>query len=271
VDTMIPPSLSEPMQEALVRLQRVAPSDLSVIIQGEPGTGKEWAARLIHRMSNRSSGPLHIVDCGAVGEANIEKELFGYDAITWDNIEIRKSAFEEASGGTLYLHEIEAIPAAVQLRVARAVEYKQFRRIGGDKTHAVNARMIATTSRLRLPAGGEEPGAEDFASRLAAITITLPPLRERTNDIPVLIERFLNEMRDRYLNPVQGIAPEALRMCSAFSWPGNVRQLKTAMEYAAIMARGSVIEPAHLPAYLHNGAHGQHPTSDTADSHGMKG
>jgi len=255
---MIPPSLSETMQDALVSLQRVAPSDLSVIIQGEPGTGKEWAARLIHTMSNRASGPLHVVDCGAVGEANIEKELFGYDAITWENIEIRKSAFEEASGGTLYLHEIEAIPAPVQLRVARAVEYKQFRRIGGDKTHEVNVRLIATTSRMRLPSGAEEPGAEDFGSRLAAITITLPPLRERTSDIPVLIERFLNEMRDRYMNPVQGISPEALKLCRAYAWPGNVRQLKTAMEYAAIMARGGVIEPAHLPGYLNGGNHGHH-------------
>ena len=250
MEAMIPPSLSEPMQEALVSLQRVAPSDLSVIIQGEPGTGKEWAARMIHQMSARARGPIFTVDCGAVGPANIEKELFGYDAISWDNIEIRKGAFEEASGGTLYLHEIEAIPPAVQLRVARAVEYKQFRRIGGDMSHEVNVRLIATTSRVREGAP-EDAGAEDFASRLAAITITLPPLRARRSDIPVLIERFLREMRDRYMNPVQGISPEALKLCSAFTWPGNVRQLKTAMEYAAIMARGGMIEPEHLPAYLH--------------------
>ena len=252
---MIPPSLSETMQDALVSLERVAPSDLSVIIQGEPGTGKEWAARIIHGMSHRAQAPIFTVDCGAVGAATIEREIFGYDAISWDNIEIKRSAFEEAAGGTLFLHDFETIPAPVQLRIARAMEYKQFRRIGGDKNHEINVRLIATT--IDMGEGNHTAGSpsEDFGSRLAAITIRLPPLRERISDIPILIERFLNEMRDRYLNPVQGISKDALKHCCAFSWPGNVRQLKTAMEYAAIMASGGMIRTEHLPPYLHNGAH----------------
>jgi len=253
VDTMIPPSLSVPMQDALVSLQRVAPSDLSVIIQGEPGTGKEWAARLVHQMSLRSHGPIFTVDCGALGGTNIERELFGYDAISWESIDIKKSAFEEATGGTLFLHDIEAVPPPVQLKVARAVEYKQFRRIGGDKNHEVNVRLVATRHTLGDDPGMGGPLSDDFGSRLGAITVTLPPLRNRSSDIPILIERFLNEMRDRYQNPVQGISREALARCCAFSWPGNVRQLKTAMEYAAIMSRGGMIEVEHLPQYLHNG------------------
>lgn len=251
---MIPPSLSEHMQEALVSLERVAPSDLSVIIQGEPGTGKEWAARLVHQMSNRSHGPMFTVDCGALGEANIERELFGYDAISWESIDIKRSAFEEATGGTLFLHDIEVVPPPVQLKVARAVEYKQFRRIGGDKNHEVNVRLVATRHTLDDDANPRDPLSDDFGSRLGAITVTLPPLRKRTSDIPILIERFLNEMRDRYQNPVQGISREALAICCASSWPGNVRQLKTAMEYAAIMCRGGMIQPGHLPQYLHSGS-----------------
>ena len=252
MDTMIPPSLDESMQEALVGLQRVAPTDLSVIILGEPGTGKEWAARLTHQMSNRASAPFHTVDCGAVGAANIERELFGYDAISWEHIEINRSAFEEASGGTLFLHDFETIPVPVQLKVARAVEFRQFRKIGGDESQEVNVRLIATTSRPTDTDGTQGIRAEDIVSRLAAITVTLPPLRNRRSDIPVLIERFLNEMRDRYLNPVKGISRETLALCYEFSWPGNVRQLKNAIEYAAIMCSGGMIDPQHLPPYFHN-------------------
>jgi DNA-binding NtrC family response regulator len=241
------------MQEALVSLQRVAPSDLSVIIQGEPGTGKEWAARLVHQMSNRAQGPIFTVDCGAVGAANIERELFGYDAISWEIIDIKRSAFEEATGGTLFLHDIEAVPHQVQLKVARAVEYKQFRRIGGDKNHELNVRVVATKSTVGGGGHPENSLSDDFGSRLGAITVTIPPLRKRKTDIPILIERFLNEMRDRYQNPVQGISKEALAICCSSAWPGNVRQLKTAMEYAAIMCRGGMIAPEHLPPYLHNG------------------
>jgi DNA-binding NtrC family response regulator len=242
------------MQEAIESLQRVAPSDLSVIIRGEPGTGKEWAARLIHEMSNRSQFPIYTVDCGAVGPANIERELFGYETISWESIDIRRSAFEEATSGTLFLHDIDAIPTPVQLKVVRAVEYNQFRRIGGDKTHEINARVVATTSGVEEIVSSRTYMAEDLASRLAAITITLPPLRERKTDIPMLIERFLQEMRDRYMNPVRGISREALSLCFAAAWPGNVRQLKTAMEYAAIMCRGGMINPEHLPQYLLNGS-----------------
>jgi DNA-binding NtrC family response regulator len=261
VESMIPPSLSESMQEALAGLQMVAPGDLSVILVGEPGTGKEWAARLIHQLSNRAHAALYTVDCGAVGASNIERELFGYDAITWEHIEIKRSAFEEASGGTLFLHDFEIIPVPVQLRVARAVEYRQFRKIGGDGDQEVNIRLIASTSRAAGAEVLQGLRGVDIESRLGAITITLPPLRDRKTDIPVLIERFLNEMRDRYLNPVQGISREALSVCCEFCWPGNVRQLKNAMEFAAIMSGGGLIHTQHLPAYLHN-----HPSISLAGS-----
>ena len=253
METMIPPSMSDAMQEALVSLQRVAPSDLSVIIRGEPGTGKEWAARLVHQMSTRSQSPFHAVDCGAIGPVNIERELFGYDAITWESIEIKRSAFEEASGGTLFLHDVHTVPAPIQLRAARAIEYKQFRRMGGGKVHDINIRLIATTAAGPESIHPENLEVEEFGSRLAAITVTLPPLRERTSDIPLLIDRFLSEMRDRYANPVRGISKKALKICCAYAWPGNVRQLRAAMEYAAVMCGGGVVLPEHLPGYLLEG------------------
>jgi DNA-binding NtrC family response regulator len=212
-------------------------------------------------MSHRAHAPFVAVDCGAVGAANIERELFGYDAITWESIDIKRSAFEEASGGTLFLHDIHTVPVPVQLRAARAIEYKQFRRIGGDKTHDINVRLIATTNGSDGTALASGGNAEDFGSRLASITITLPPLRERKSDIPLLIDRFLFEMRDRYSNPVRGISKEALAICCNYAWPGNVRQLKTAMEYAAIMCGGGVIRPQDLPGYLQNGTHKERTNS----------
>ncbi|MCK5573692.1 MAG: sigma 54-interacting transcriptional regulator, partial [Bacteroidetes bacterium] len=123
---------SEVMHEALVKLERVAQSDLSVILHGEPGVGKEWAARQIHELSTRSEGPFHPVECAALGPESIEKELFGYETITWNGIEIQRGAFEEASGGTLFLNEVTSVPLPLQFKVARAIEYKQFRRIGGE-------------------------------------------------------------------------------------------------------------------------------------------
>jgi DNA-binding NtrC family response regulator len=239
------------MQEALVSLQRVAPTDLTVIIHGERGTGKEWAAHLIHQLSSRASASFFAVDCGAVGDVLIERELFGYDAITWESIEIKRGAFEEASGGTLFLHDIHLVPAPILLRAARAVEYKQFRRIGGDSTHELNIRLIATSCTSAESPGGENGAIEQFGSRLTAITVNLPPLRARKSDIPLLVDRFLHELRDRYANPVKGISKEALDLCCEHSWPGNVRQLKNAMEYAALMSAGGVIQPEHLPASLH--------------------
>ena len=238
------------MHEALVKLQRVAQSDLSVILHGEPGVGKEWAARKIHALSNRSEGPFHPVDCAALGPEGIEKALFGFEILTWKGIEIQRGAFEEASGGTLFLHDVTTIPLPVQFKLARAIEYKHFRRVGGESKLEVNARLIVTT--VFAPSGIPEAGGstEEFATRAAAITIEIPPLRERKSDIPYLIDKFILEIRRRNASTVQGISKGALERCLAYDWPGNVRHLKNAIEYASIMSDGTTILPQHLPDYL---------------------
>lgn len=238
------------MREALLRLERVAPSDLCVIIYGERGTGKEWAARRIHQMSNRASGPFYVVDCAALQPQSIEKEIFGYDVITWDGIDIKKSAFEEGAGGTLFLNEFSSLPLPVQLKIVRAIEYKKVGRIGGVQSIEIDVRLIATVSLGTEASPHRKIPQEDFHSRIAAIGIHLPPLRKRKDDIPLLIGKFLTELRGRYGSSVRGISEEALALCCSYDWPGNVRHLKNAMEYASIMCGSEDILPEHLPGYL---------------------
>jgi DNA-binding NtrC family response regulator len=241
---------SEMMHDALVKLERVAQSDLSVILHGEPGLGKEWPARQIHELSSRSEGPFHPIECAALGPESIEKELFGYETITWNGIDIQRGAFEEASGGTLFLHEFTTVPLPVQFKLARVVEYKHFRRIGGENKLEVNVRLIVTTTKAPNPIPQSGSNTDEFATRVAAITIELPPLRERKSDIPFLIDKFILEIRKRYGSTVQGISKGALERCLAYEWPGNVRHLKNAVEYASIMSNGTTILPEHLPVYL---------------------
>lgn len=238
------------MRNALAILERVAPSDLTVIISGEPGSGKEWAARRIHGLSPRSNLPFHAVDCGALAEEQAEKELFGYESLSWDGVDVRKSAFEEAGAGTLFLQDLDALSDATQLRLARAIEYRQFRRMGGDQLHALGSRIIVGTQSHGGSPRTRGSHRDAFASRATAIAIQIPPLRRRRQDIPMLIQRIILELTDRYGNPVRGISPEATALCSSYAWPGNVRQLKNALEYASVMCGGGVIGIEHLPDYL---------------------
>lgn len=253
MEVSIDPTRSDTMREALVRLERVAPSDLSVIIYGERGTGKEWAARRIHQLSNRASAPFYVVDCAALRQDGIEKEIFGYEVITWNGIDIRKSAFEEAAGGTLFLNGFSTLPLALQLKIARAVEYKKASRIGGEQAFDIEVRLIATVTSGTEHSASENEDEEDVHSRIAAIGIHLPPLRERKGDIPLLIGKFLEELRSRYGSTVKGISDEAMNLCCLYDWPGNVRHLKNALEYASIMCGSENILPKHLPGYLQPG------------------
>ena len=250
MDIAIDMTQSETMQEALWKIQRVAPSDLGVVINGEQGTGKEWAAHLIHQLSSRAKGPFCPIDFAAMAPENIEKELFGYEAITWNGIDIKRSAFEEAGGGTLLLNELPAVPLAVQMKIARAIEYQQFRRICGERDLSINARIIATMSENPETLQSRGHLNKDLYYRIGAITIELPPLRNRRKDIPMLIEKFLQELHTRYGSSVERISQEALSICLAYDWPGNVRHLKNAIEYASIMCGTETIRPEHLPFYL---------------------
>jgi len=238
------------MQEAFERIKKVAFSEVGVVICGERGTGKEWAARLIHEMSGRSSGPFCAFDCVAVPAENFDKELLGYESISWDGIEIRKGALEEAAEGTLMIDDANDLPTGSLQRIARLVEHRTFRRIGGSHDIPLRARVIATVTEIEKGNGDVEDLRDEFFYRMGAISIELPPLRKRREDIPVLVQIFLRELGNRNNMETSGISDEALRVCSEYSWPGNVRQLKSAIEYAAIISDHQIILPKHLPAAI---------------------
>ncbi len=240
-------SNSKTMSDAITMLERVAPSDLTVIFIGEPGTGKEWAAHIVHRLSSRRAGPFHAVDCSAFPPEQLEKEIFGFESLTWKGVEVKRSGFEEAGGGTLFFKDVDTIPDALQLKIARAVEYQQFRRIGGEQVNSIGCRIIVSIQDRISSARSNIPFYDAFATHATAIRIELPPLRKRREDIPNLIQKMLLELRDRYGQRVTGMSPEAIDLCTIYDWPGNLRQLKNALEYASIMSQGNLILPRHLP------------------------
>ncbi len=250
-------SKSKSMSDALTLLERVAPSDLTVIFKGEPGSGKEWAARSIHRLSTRAIGPFYAVDCSAFPPEQLEKEIFGFEQLTWKGIEVKRSAFEEAAGGTVFFQDFDTIPDSLQLKIARAVEYEQFRRIGGDQVNMLACRIIVSIQDRSSASRSQIPYYDAFATHATAIRIEIPPLRNRREDIPGLVQKFLAELEGRYAHHVKGMSPQALEICKLYDWPGNIRQLKNVVEYASIMSKGDTILPRHLPETVQLGITGE--------------
>lgn len=243
-------SYNEAMQGVIRTAEKVAASDLSIVIVGEHGTGKEWLARAIHRLSPRSNSSFYPVDCAALPLEELERELFGAESLLRDGISIQRGAFEEADSGTLFLNEIGSLPHSIQMKVSRVLEYKVIHRVGNERPIYLNTRVIASLSERAdklLSTGSLE---KDMFFRISPIIIEIPPLRERREDIPLLIEKFLLESQDHHEKQVAGITPEALHLCMEYNWPGNVRQLKNAVEYAIIMSSGSLILPEDLPNYM---------------------
>lgn len=257
VDFVFASSQNPAMQEILTTIRRVAASHVNVLLTGETGTGREWAAHLIHRHSPRSAGPCISVECAVIPPDQLERELYGYEAINWKGVDLKQGAFEQAAGGTILLHEIHQVPPPLLMRVARSVEFQQIRRIAAEADIVIDARLIATMSH-RGP-HGETHGAisEEIVQRLSPIQIELPPLRRRREDIPSLAGGFLEEMRDRSGSGPTGFSTKALDTCLRFDWPGNLRQLRNAIEYAYVMCQSPDILPEHLPPYLqHEGGIG---------------
>ncbi|MDP1676628.1 MAG: sigma 54-interacting transcriptional regulator [Bacteroidota bacterium] len=238
------------MQEVIRTAEKVAVSDLSVVIIGEHGTGKEWLARAIHRLSKRANGPFYPIDCAALPPEELERELFGYEILTREGVTIQRGAFEEAGGGILLLNEIGSLPLAIQLKISRALEYKTIYRIGNDQPIHIDTRVIATLSQhadILLQNGLLQ---KDMFYRISPFVIELPPLRDRREDIPFLIEKFLRALKDDHQGSVEGVTPEALHLFLENDWPGNVRRLKNAIEYAFVMCTSQWIQPKDLPIYL---------------------
>jgi len=235
------------MIELYKEIARVAPTPATVLIVGESGTGKELVARAIHAHSPRAHGPFVALNCGALTETLLEAELFGHMRGSFTGaIADKKGLFEEAHGGTLFLDEISETTPALQVKLLRALQEGEIRRVGETRTRRVDVRVIAATNRdleAEVRAGRFR---EDLYYRLSVVTLRVPPLRERRDDIPLLAAHFLRRTAEQ-LGRSLAFSPAALALLTTYSWPGNVRELENSVEYAAIHARGRLITPEDLP------------------------
>ena len=240
---------SPTVQEVLRQVRRVAPTRATVLITGESGTGKELVARAIHDLSPRSAMPFVAVNCGAIPAELIESELFGHvrGAFT-DASRDKKGLAAEADGGTLFLDEIGELPLQLQVKLLRFLEDEQVRRVGDTRSEKVDVRVVAATARDLVRATKEGLFREDLFYRLNVVALRLPSLRERSEDVPSLVEHFLvKHQRLRPESPLRGISPGALEMLRSHRWPGNVRELEHVVERAVVLADGPSIEEADLP------------------------
>ena len=244
---------SKRMKELYELLEAVAASDASAILTGESGTGKELAARAIHEHSERAHGPFVALNASAIPETLIESELFGHEKGAFTGaVTVRPGCFELAHRGTLLLDEIAEMPMALQPKLLRVLEDGKVRRLGGRQEFAFDVRVLAATNRDPREAVQKGLLREDLYYRLNVFTVALPPLRERRDDIPILVQRFLREFNAKHKANVVALRPETLELLRVYSWPGNVRELRNVMERAVILAKGEWIEVSHLPPYLRN-------------------
>ncbi|MBN2415617.1 sigma-54-dependent Fis family transcriptional regulator [bacterium] len=245
---------SPEMQTIYRTIQKLARSGSSVLITGESGTGKELAARAIHNSSGRAGKPFIRVNCGALAEGVLESELFGHEKGSFTGaLRRKKGRFELADQGTLFLDEIGDIPASTQIKLLRVLQEKEFERVGGEETIQVDVRVIAATNRdldAAVKAGGFR---EDLYYRLYILPLHLPPLRERTSDIPLLAGHFLTLLnRDTLHRPVT-LGPDAVAVLTLYDWPGNIRELSNVIERAAVLSEGPEISGRQLQQLIHPG------------------
>jgi len=239
---------SEAMQGVYRVVEMVADSDVTVLLTGESGTGKELIARAIHHKSPRADGPLITLNCGALPENLFESELFGYEKGAFTGALATKAGrFELAHGGTLLLDEIGELSLKSQVDFLRVLETKEFRRLGGTKIVKVDARIIAATNRNLAEAVKQGDFREDLFYRLNVVPIKLPPLRERGDDIPLLVETFLPEFCAQHQRAPKDVSREAMRLLWQYAWPGNIRQLRNLMERLVVTVKDATIQPTHLP------------------------
>ncbi len=246
---------SPAFQRMMMLIEQVAPSSATVLIQGESGVGKELAARAIHERSARRAGPFVAVNCAALPETLLESELFGYEKGAFTGAAGRKEGrFELADGGTLFLDEVADLSPVTQPKILRVLQEGEFERVGGTKTLRVDVRIVTATNQDLAQLVREKRFREDLYYRLNVITITVPPLRERREDIPLLAHHFLRVYAAKNNRKLEGFSEEALARLDAYAWPGNVRELENAVERAVVLARGSVVEVTDLPASVVEGA-----------------
>ena len=229
-------------------IARVAQTDSTVLLQGESGTGKELAARAIHANSQRSSGPFVTVDGGTLAESLLESELFGHERGAFTGASAaKKGLLEKAHLGTCFLDEVADISPTLQSKLLRVIQEREIRRVGGNDTITVDVRIIAASNKDLKSLVGAGKFREDLYYRLNVVSITVPPLRERVEDIPMLAQFFVQKYGALKEKPVTGISPESMAMLSQYSWPGNVRELEHAIERAVALTPHEIILPDELP------------------------
>src|SRR5437588_1429086 len=244
------------LREVLDTIRQVAPSSATVLIEGESGTGKELAAHAIHNLSRRNKARFVTVHCAALSPTLLESELFGHErgAFTGEH-ERRIGRFEQANGGTIFLDEVAEIPAATQVKLLRVIsEERAFERVGGNQTLRADVRLIAATNKNLEQMVKQGMFRDDLYFRLNVVRIVMPPLRERKDDIPLLVRTFLRHFSKANNKDVVDLTTEAMNASLTYNWPGNVRELRTAIEHGVVMATGPKIAPRDLPSALRQAA-----------------
>jgi DNA-binding NtrC family response regulator len=248
---------SPAMQEVFETIRQVAGSRATVLIQGESGTGKELVAKAIHQLGPRVKGPFVAVHCAALAQNILESELFGHEKGAFTGaMERRIGRFEKADGGSLFLDEISEIDASVQVKILRALEERQIERVGGDTPVNVDARLIAATNRDLKSMVDEGEFREDLFYRLYVVVITLPPLRDRQDDVLLLLNHYLAVFNEENGKQIEGFTPAAYEMLSAYRWPGNIRELRNLVERMVVLTRNKILDVQDIPAQVREQASG---------------
>lgn len=248
-------SRNRDMQDLFAILPDVAMSDSTILIEGESGTGKELMANAIHNLSARRNKPLVIVNCGAIPDTLLESELFGYKAGAFTDARRDKPGrFAQAQGGTIFLDEIGDVSPALQVRLLRVLQDMSFQPLGGTETATADVRVLAATNKDIKTMVAQGRFREDLYYRIQVFKLTLPPLRDRKEDIPLLAQHFVDRLNRLKGKDIAGLSQEALAAFMNYDWPGNIRQLQNAIEHAFILCRGGLIELRHLPPHFRESA-----------------
>jgi DNA-binding NtrC family response regulator len=246
---------SKPMREVFSLIESVAQRDVSVMITGESGTGKEVAAQSIHKLSRRQGKPFVAVNAAAIPEGLMESELFGHERGAFTGaVGMRQGVFEQANGGTLLIDEIAEMPLQLQPKLLRVLADGRVRRLGGSYEFEFDVRVLAATNRDPQKAIEDGKLREDLYYRLNVVPLALPPLRDRAEDVPLLVQHFINEFNSKHRLQIAGATEDALTMLKAYPWPGNVRELRNIIERSVVLTKGDWIEEKDLPPYVRNPA-----------------
>lgn len=253
---------------AVSRAIQVAPIDLSVLITGESGTGKEFFPKIIHAFSSRKHNKYIAVNCGAIPEGTIDSELFGHEKGAFTGaVATRKGYFEEADGGTIFLDEVAELPLTTQARLLRVLESGEFLKVGSSTVQKTNIRIVAATNVDMIKAVEEKRFREDLYYRLSTVQISIPPLRERGNDIVLLARKFAADFAEKYRTPAITLDESARRLIQHYRWPGNVRQLKNVIDQISLFEAGNEITESSIEQYIPHNATIYTPTVASEATH----